>query len=152
MRGLSTEQRNDLAAIFGAWVSFDEEERLYTFGITAYQYMLTFGPNGSGILGSNARWLGANEYLFDDIINDHRWDMTYLGMQVMIEGLALAAFGNMMNQTATTAGTSGTTMFHRCSRPTAPSRTSSKPINSSSTPGTAGHLCASISSPLGVVK
>ena len=37
--------------------------------------------------------------LLDDIINDHRWDMTYLGMQVMIEGLALAAFGNMMNLT-----------------------------------------------------
>ncbi len=37
--------------------------------------------------------------LLDDIINDHRWDMTYLGMQVMVEGLALAAFGNMMNQT-----------------------------------------------------
>jgi hypothetical protein len=31
--------------------------------------------------------------LLDDIINDSRWDMTYLGMQVMIEGLALAAFG-----------------------------------------------------------
>jgi hypothetical protein len=37
--------------------------------------------------------------LLDDIINDSRWDMTYLGMQVMIEGLALAAFGNMRNQT-----------------------------------------------------
>jgi hypothetical protein len=31
--------------------------------------------------------------LLDDIINDARWDMTYLGMQVMVEGLALAAFG-----------------------------------------------------------
>ena len=30
--------------------------------------------------------------LLDDIINDSRWDFTYLGMQVMIEGLALAAF------------------------------------------------------------
>ena len=33
--------------------------------------------------------------LLDDIINDSRWDMTSLGMQVMVEGLALAAFGNM---------------------------------------------------------
>jgi hypothetical protein len=33
--------------------------------------------------------------LLDDIINDSRWDMTYLGMQVMVEGLALAAFGFM---------------------------------------------------------
>ena len=31
--------------------------------------------------------------LLDDIIKDSRWDMTYLGMQIMIEGLALAAFG-----------------------------------------------------------
>jgi hypothetical protein len=31
--------------------------------------------------------------LLDDIIADSRWDMTYLGMQIMIEGLALAAFG-----------------------------------------------------------
>jgi triphosphoribosyl-dephospho-CoA synthetase len=36
--------------------------------------------------------------LLDDIINDSRWDMTYLGMQVMVEGLALAAFG-MAHQT-----------------------------------------------------
>src|SRR5207245_7693056 len=30
--------------------------------------------------------------LLDDIIGDPRWDMTYLGMQIMVEGLALAAF------------------------------------------------------------
>ena len=33
--------------------------------------------------------------LLDDIISDPRWDMTYLGMQIMVEGLALAAFGSM---------------------------------------------------------
>src|ERR1700720_3750088 len=31
--------------------------------------------------------------LLDDVVTDSRWDMTYLGMQVLIEGLALAAFG-----------------------------------------------------------
>ena len=31
--------------------------------------------------------------LLDDIVSDSNWDMTYLGMQVMVEGLALAAFG-----------------------------------------------------------
>jgi hypothetical protein len=31
--------------------------------------------------------------LLDDIITDGRWDITYLGMQIMVEGLALAAFG-----------------------------------------------------------
>jgi len=33
--------------------------------------------------------------LLDDILSDSRWDVTYLGMQIMVEGLALAAFGMM---------------------------------------------------------
>ncbi len=33
--------------------------------------------------------------LLDDIIADSRWDVTFLGMQIMVEGLALAAFGFM---------------------------------------------------------
>src|SRR5204863_392447 len=33
--------------------------------------------------------------LLDTIIEDNRWDITYLGMQIMVEGLALAAFGMM---------------------------------------------------------
>ncbi len=37
--------------------------------------------------------------LLDDIIADERWDMTYLGMQIMVEGLALAAFGYMHQMT-----------------------------------------------------
>jgi hypothetical protein len=31
--------------------------------------------------------------LLDDVVHEPRWDMTYLGMQIMVEGLALAAFG-----------------------------------------------------------
>ena len=31
--------------------------------------------------------------LIDDTLRDSRWDVTYLGMQVLIEGVALAAFG-----------------------------------------------------------
>ncbi len=31
--------------------------------------------------------------LLDQIVSDSRWDVTYLGMQIMVEGLALAAFG-----------------------------------------------------------
>jgi len=38
--------------------------------------------------------------LLDDIITDSRWDMTYLGMQIMVEGLALAAFGFMHQLTS----------------------------------------------------
>ncbi|HVA61708.1 MAG TPA: ferritin-like domain-containing protein [Mycobacteriales bacterium] len=33
------------------------------------------------------------EALLKDTLDDSRWDMPYLGMQVLIEGLALAAFG-----------------------------------------------------------
>ena len=33
--------------------------------------------------------------LIDDVLSDSRWDITYLGMQILIEGLALAAFGTI---------------------------------------------------------
>ncbi len=36
--------------------------------------------------------------LLDDVLSDARWDMTYLGMQVLIEGLALAAFATIRDQ------------------------------------------------------
>jgi len=35
-----------------------------------------------------------------DLLSDSRWDITFLGMQIMIEGLALAAFG-LLYQTTT---------------------------------------------------
>ena len=38
--------------------------------------------------------------LLDDIIEDPRWDVTFLGMQIMVEGLALAAFGVVRMQMA----------------------------------------------------
>ena len=37
--------------------------------------------------------------LLDDIVNDTRWDMTYLGMQIRAGGLALAASGFMQQMT-----------------------------------------------------
>ena len=33
------------------------------------------------------------------ILKDSRWDMKFLGMQIMVEGLALAAFGMIRNNT-----------------------------------------------------
>src|SRR5436190_14208475 len=36
--------------------------------------------------------------LLDDTLADARWDFTYLGMQVLIEGVALAAFGVIRDQ------------------------------------------------------
>jgi hypothetical protein len=38
--------------------------------------------------------------ILDEILHDPRWDIAYLGMQIMVEGLALAAFG-MMHQITT---------------------------------------------------
>jgi hypothetical protein len=38
--------------------------------------------------------------ILDDILRDSRWDIVYLGMQIMVEGLALAAFG-LMHQLTT---------------------------------------------------
>jgi hypothetical protein len=49
------------------------------------------------------RQYGINDNLkgiLDDILRDERWDIAYLGMQIMVEGLALAAFG-MMHQVTT---------------------------------------------------
>jgi hypothetical protein len=37
--------------------------------------------------------------LLNDTLTDSRWDMPYLGMQVLIEGLALAAFGLLRDTT-----------------------------------------------------
>ena len=37
--------------------------------------------------------------LLDAILTDSRWDMKYLGMQIMVEGIALAAFG-LIHQSA----------------------------------------------------
>ena len=38
--------------------------------------------------------------LLQDTVGDSRWDITYLGMQVLIEGLALASFGLIRNMAA----------------------------------------------------
>jgi hypothetical protein len=37
--------------------------------------------------------------LLDATIQDSRWDFKYLGMQILIEGLAMAAFGNLFQMT-----------------------------------------------------
>ena len=36
--------------------------------------------------------------LLQNVLSDARWDMTYLGMQVLIEGLALASFASIRDQ------------------------------------------------------
>jgi hypothetical protein len=48
------------------------------------------------------RLYSINDNLFviiDSLMTDSRWDMKFLGMQIMVEGLALGAFGVMYQQT-----------------------------------------------------
>ncbi|HZQ01590.1 MAG TPA: ferritin-like domain-containing protein [Reyranella sp.] len=40
--------------------------------------------------------------LLEQTLSDRRWDMTYLGMQVLIEGLALAAFQSIRDKSGST--------------------------------------------------
>ena len=44
-------------------------------------------------LGISYEIVPSLQSLLDDIVEDSRWDITFLGMQIMVEGLALAAFG-----------------------------------------------------------
>jgi len=44
--------------------------------------------------------------LLDQTLSDNRWDFTYLGMQILIEGLALAAFGTIRDLAQDPLGTS----------------------------------------------
>jgi hypothetical protein len=67
----------------------DEARHVEVFGRYLEEKMATRYP-------MNAH-LGA---LIDDVLADSRWDITYLGMQIMIEGLALAAFGAMYQTTS----------------------------------------------------
>ena len=40
-----------------------------------------------------------HRYLIDALMGDSRWDMKFLGMQIMVEGLALGAFGTLYRMT-----------------------------------------------------
>ena len=44
----------------------------------------------------------ALQALLEQTLSDRRWDMTYLGMQVLIEGLALAAFQSIRDKAGNT--------------------------------------------------
>lgn len=47
-----------------------------------------------------------NDNLFviiDALMTDSRWDMKFLGMQIMVEGLALGAFGTLQDDEGTFA-------------------------------------------------
>ena len=64
----------------------DEARHVEVFGRYLYEKLDLAYP-----LNANLR------SLLDDALTDNRWDMTYLAMQVLIEGLALAAFALIRN-------------------------------------------------------
>ncbi|MDQ3177278.1 MAG: ferritin-like domain-containing protein [Actinomycetota bacterium] len=76
------------AKLYAAQQVVDEARHVEVFG----RY-LEEKWEGNFVVNSHLRML------LDDIIGDSRWDMTYLGMQIMVEGLALAAFGFMRQLT-----------------------------------------------------
>jgi hypothetical protein len=70
------------AKFYGATQVMDEARHVEVFSRLLHEkYRLTYPINP---------YL---KQLLDDTLRDSRWDMTYLGMQVLVEGVALAAFG-----------------------------------------------------------
>src|SRR6266480_1950050 len=74
------------AKFYAATQVIDEARHVEVFGRYLHEKLDLAYP-----LNSNLR------SLLDDALTDSRWDMTYLAMQVLIEGLALAAFSLIRN-------------------------------------------------------
>ena len=69
------------AKFYAATQVIDEARHVEVFGRYLYEKLDLVYPLNSNL-----------QSLLDDALTDSRWDMTYLAMQVLIEGLALAAF------------------------------------------------------------
>jgi hypothetical protein len=72
------------AKFYGATQVIDEARHVETYA--------RFLQEKVGIIYPMNKGLGS---LIEQVIIDNRWDMTYLGMQIIIEGLALAAFAGI---------------------------------------------------------
>ena len=70
------------AKFYAATQTMDEARHVETFGRFLQEKVGLVYPINTNLTS-----------LLDDTLSDSRWDMPYLGMQVLIEGLALAAFG-----------------------------------------------------------
>src|SRR6476620_10448401 len=77
------------AKFYAATQTMDEARHVETFGRFLQEKVGLVYPINTNLTS-----------LLDDTLSDSRWDMPYLGMQVLIEGLALAAFGVMRDLTA----------------------------------------------------
>ena len=74
------------AKFYAATQVIDEARHVEVFGRYLHEKLdLVYPLNGN------------LQSLLDDALTDSRWDMTYLAMQVLIEGLALAAFSLIRN-------------------------------------------------------
>jgi hypothetical protein len=74
------------AKLYAASQTFDEARHVEFFNkylqtVVGYTYPITYGLKS----------------LLDKILTDERWDLKFLGMQIIAEGLALAAFQTAMN-------------------------------------------------------
>lgn len=80
-----------------------EDAKLYgaTQVIDEARHVEVFNRYLSEKLGGRSYPINPNlKALLVDLISDSRWDITYLGMQVMVESLALAAFGFIYQTTS----------------------------------------------------
>ncbi len=69
------------AKLYAASQTFDEARHVEAFNKYLQTRIKTSWPIGTGL-----------KTLLDKILTDPRWDLKFIGMQVIIEGLALAAF------------------------------------------------------------
>lgn len=76
------------AKFYSATQTMDEARHAEIFGRFLHEKVGMLYPINDSLQG-----------LLGDTLRDSRWDMPYLGMQVLIEGLALAAFGMIRDTT-----------------------------------------------------
>ena len=76
------------AKLYEASQTFDEARHVEAFNKYLQTRIKRTWPIGRALKG-----------LLDKILTDPRWDLKFIGMQVVIEGLALAAFNASKNAT-----------------------------------------------------
>ena len=76
------------AKLYAASQTFDEARHVEVFNKYLQTRSKTIKPIGKEL-----------KALLDKILTDHRWDFKFIGMQIIIEGLALAIFDTMRSTT-----------------------------------------------------
>jgi hypothetical protein len=77
------------AKLYAASQTFDEARHVEFFNKFIQKQVGIMYPVGAGL-----------KSLLDKILTDRRWDLKFIGMQIIIEGLALAAFNTAKNQSS----------------------------------------------------